>query len=377
MNGLAGNDTLDGGAGADAMEGGDGNDLYKVDNSGDTVTETNTSLASGGNDTVWSSVSFTLGANVENLRLLAGNSDGTGNALNNILYAGEGDNRLDGGAGMDTVSYQYATAEVTVSLASALTQTTGGSGNDTLLNIENLTGSVFDDILIGNATANVLDGGLGADFMAGGAGNDTYLVNDIDDVVKEVKGANGGFDLIKSSLTWSLGANVENLTLTGTKAINATGNVLANILTGNSANNILTGGAGNDTLSGGAGNDTLIGGAGKDKLTGGSGKDVFVFKTLSEMGVSATSRDVITDFVRGQDKIDLRGLDANQATSINDAFSAPTVGGKFSGVFANAGELYFDQVARVLYGNTDADVAAEFAIALTGVNTLSASDLML
>ncbi len=95
------------------------------------------------------------------------------------------------------------------------------------------------------------------------------------------------------------------------------------------------------------------------------------------MGVSATTRDVITDFVRGQDKIDLRGLDANQASSTNDAFNAPTVGGKFSGVFANAGELYFDQVARVLYGNTDADAAAEFAIALTGVVTLSASDLML
>ena len=95
------------------------------------------------------------------------------------------------------------------------------------------------------------------------------------------------------------------------------------------------------------------------------------------MDLSSASRDVITDFVRGQDKIDLSGLDANQATSINDAFSAPTVGGPFSGVFANAGELYFDQVARVLYGNTDADAAAEFAIALTGVNTLTANDILL
>jgi Ca2+-binding RTX toxin-like protein len=127
LNGLAGHDTLDGGAGADAMLGGDGNDLYKADNIGDTVTETNASLASGGNDTVWSSVSFTLGANVENLRLMAGNIDGTGNELNNILYAGEGNNRLDGGAGMDTVSYQYATAEVTVSLANTLQQPTAGS----------------------------------------------------------------------------------------------------------------------------------------------------------------------------------------------------------------------------------------------------------
>lgn len=132
-----------------------------------------------------------------------------------------------------------------------------------------------------------------------------------------------------------------------------------------------------DGLSGGDGNDTLIGGAGKDTLVGGNGNDIFDFNALSEMGTTSATRDVISSFVRGQDKIDLSTLDANTATTTNDVFDSLTVGGTFSGSFASAGELYFDNVARVLYGNTDGDVTAEFAIQLTGVTTLATSDFML
>lgn len=132
-----------------------------------------------------------------------------------------------------------------------------------------------------------------------------------------------------------------------------------------------------DSLSGGDGNDTLIGGAGKDTLVGGNGNDIFDFNALSEMGTTSATRDVISSFVRGQDKIDLSTLDANTATTTNDVFDSLTVGGTFSGSFASAGELYFDNVARVLYGNTDGDVTAEFAIQLTGVTTLATSDFML
>ena len=100
-------------------------------------------------------------------------------------------------------------------------------------------------VLTGNSAANVLDGKEGADTMAGGAGNDIYVVDNAADVVTEA--ASAGTDTVQSSITWTLAANIENLTLTGTAPVNGNGNTLANQLTGNSANNTLTGGEGNDS----------------------------------------------------------------------------------------------------------------------------------
>ncbi|MDH4871835.1 calcium-binding protein, partial [Pseudomonas sp. BN515] len=159
--------------------GGDGSDVYYVDSASDVVQETNAVLASGGSDTVYSSLSaYTLGTNVENLRLLSGGAaNGTGNALNNVIYAGAGNNVLNGGAGVDTASYAFATAGVNANLALTTAQTTGGSGSDTLLAFENLTGSAFNDTLTGNAAANVLIGGAGTDRLTGGAGADVFSFN--------------------------------------------------------------------------------------------------------------------------------------------------------------------------------------------------------
>jgi Ca2+-binding RTX toxin-like protein len=173
LAGNAGNDTLDGGAGNDTMIGGAGNDIYYVRQTGDVVTE----LANEGTDLVYSYLSsYTLGANVENGRIIStGTASLTGNSANNVLFAGAGNNILDGSSGTDTVSYQYGvtgTSGVTVSLALTTAQTTGGSGSDTLISIENLTGSNNADRLTGNTAANVLSGGAGNDTIAGGAGND-------------------------------------------------------------------------------------------------------------------------------------------------------------------------------------------------------------
>ena len=209
ISGGAGDDTLDGGSGNDTLIGGAGDDTYVVDSTSDTVTEG----FSAGTDLIQSSVTFTASNNVENLTLTgSSNIDATGNTLDNTLTGNSGNNTLDGGSGNDTLD--------------------GGSGNDTLI---------------------------------GGSGNDTYVVNSTSDTVTE--GSSAGTDLIQSSVTYTASNNVENLTLTGSSYIDATGNSLDNTLTGNSGNNTLDGGSGNDTLNGGSGDDILNGGAGTDTVT--------------------------------------------------------------------------------------------------------------
>jgi len=249
LSGLEGNDTLDagtgsdtlnGGTGADSMIGGAGDDTYVIDNAGDVVVE----LADGGVDTVQSLLTHTLGDQFEHLTLIeAGVIDGTGNGFANVLTGNESANLLSGLVGNDTL--------------------VGNGGNDTL------------------------DGGTGADSMVGGSGDDVYRVDDVGDKVVESSG--GGTDTIESSITQTLATPIENLTLTGSAVINATGNTSANILTGNLAANILTGGSGNDTLFGGAGNDTLIGGSGDDVASGGLGDDLFIIDSLLDVVIEAAA----------------------------------------------------------------------------------------
>ncbi|MEK7351528.1 MAG: calcium-binding protein, partial [Nitrospirota bacterium] len=246
---------LTGNSAANVLTGGLGNDTYVV-GAGDTVVE---NLAEG-TDTVQSALTYTLGANVENLTLTGALAiNGSGNALANILTGNSAANVLTGGLGNDTYvvgagdTVVENLAEGTDTVQSALTYTLGA-------NLENLTLTGTAAINgTGNALANILTGNSAANVLTGGLGNDIYVVGVGDTVVENIA---EGTDTVQSALTYTLGANLENLTLTGAAAINGTGNGLNNVLTGNSGNNVLNGGAGADVLIGGAGDDIYVVGVG-------------------------------------------------------------------------------------------------------------------
>lgn len=234
---------------------------------------------------------------------------------------------------------------------------------------ERLEGLESDDELSGAAGDDTLDGGVGADTLAGGLGDDVYYIDNLNDRVQEGIGA--GLDKVISSISYTLGENLERLTLTGTAALNGMGNVLANQLTGNDGANQLSGNGGNDTLIGGSGDDVLLGGRGKDDLSGGIGHDKFKFTALADSSVGATLRDSVQDFVRGEDLIDLSTLDADTGRAGNQAFANFI---SSTAQFNKAGQLQLKQ--GVLYVNTDADSAAELSITLAGVSTLAMSDVI-
>lgn len=273
-------DDFEGAIGADTMVGGAGNDTYGVDDLLDVVVE----VAGEGTDTVetfLADLSIAAMTNVENLAFLGADASqfvGTGNTGNNVI--------------------------------------TGGDLNDTLSG------------LAGNDTLN---GGLGADTMIGGEGNDTYVVDDVGDVVNESTGLAADVDTVQSSVSFTLAAGVENLTLTGADAINGTGNAGINTiigndaanqlfgggnndtLTGNDGNDLLDGGTGNDTISGGDDNDTIIGGAGDDTIDVGGGFNRIVYNAAGFGADIINSYDADGGQVTNQDKIDLSALGVTAA----------------------------------------------------------------
>jgi len=255
LSGGDGNDTLDGGDGNDTMTGGAGNDTYKVDAVGDVAVED----FAGGTDTVVATIAYTLAFNLENLTLTGtGNLNGTGNTLGNTITGNAGNNLLSGMAGNDTLY--------------------GGDGNDTL------------------------DGGQDINTLDGGAGDDIYLIlpQNANDTI--IEGANGGTDTVKAQLDFTLGSNLENLTLLSTNNSTGKGNELANVITGNTGNDLLSGLAGNDTLSGGNGNDTLNGGEGADKLFGGAGNDTYYVDSSGDRVYETATASGTTD-LGGKDTV--------------------------------------------------------------------------
>ena len=306
--GFDGNDAIDGGLGTDKMFGGNGNDTYTAGSQSETVGE----RAREGKDTVISSTAYSIvdtdggganGGNVENLTLTgSANIDATGNDLTN---------KLVGNSGINTIK--------------------GGLGNDTI------------------------DGGAGNDKMNGGGGNDKYVVDSLGDIVTE--DANGGKDSVKSSVSFALSSNVENLTLTGGANIDATGNAEKNSITGNSGNNVINGGGGGDVLK------------------GGSGADTFNFDAISDS--AGSDHDLIKDFQHNGDHIDLSSIDADSGTAGNQSFNFLTT--KDAAFTGQAGDLRFVSNGQLtaIEADINGDKVADFVIDLQGKAALDVGDFIL
>jgi Ca2+-binding RTX toxin-like protein len=317
LSGGGGKDYLNGSGGIDFLYGGAGDDAYVVDSASDQVNE----AAGEGFDEVRAHVSFTLGANVEWLRLLGGDGaiNGTGNELDNWIDGNEsdnvlaghgGDDRLNGGAGKDTMIGGAGNDDYYVNQADDVVIEAAEGGQDEVYstfdytlgaNLEGLrllegaatkgTGNGDDNGIVGNSNNNtltggdgndILDGGIGVDTMIGGIGNDYYIVDSMSDMV--VEAANQGIDSVSSrSSATVLAEGVEHLYVSEVAgAASGTGNELENILWGNESGNTLAGLASDDTLAGHGGDDVLEGGEGGDALLGDTGVD-----TLSYAGSGA------------------------------------------------------------------------------------------
>jgi Ca2+-binding RTX toxin-like protein len=219
--------------------------------------------------------------------------------------------------------------------------------------------------------------------MVGGAGDDTYVVDGSTDIVVEAAGA--GTDAVSSSFTFTLGANVENLTLTGSTAINGTGSGANNTITGNAAANILLGGLGNDTLNGAAGNDSLDGGSGNDTLDGGTGNNTLLGGAGNDGITGNAGVDLITGGAGADTIATGNGLDVLTVADGTDdsSLSAMDV---YSDLLFTAGvnldKFNFTTVPTVVNtgvtasGILEADLATALNVAGgAGFNTATAGDI--
>lgn len=371
-----GNDTIDGGTGVDTMLGGNGNDLFIVDNLSDRALEA--AGAAAGIDTVASSaISLDLAryANVENLELrggaaltargnaLANTLNGATNAAANVLTGLAGNDTYIVGAGDRIVEAAGVTEGYDTIISDRVSINLGAAG---YINAENivLRGSLAL-AATGNALANVLNGATNtaANILTGLAGNDVYYVG-LGDRVVEAAGAAGGVDVVYGenvsvNLSAASFANVESAFLRGAGNVSIVGSAQGNTIGGNSGNNYVNG----------------LGG--RDVMVGGLGADTFAFSAPAHTGKTAATRDVITDFLAGTDKINLAAIDANGTAAGEGIFALIAAeGAAFSG---RAGQLRWDKTGSItlVEGDTNGDRAADFQIELRGLVNLKSTDFVL
>ncbi len=276
-----GDDTLDGGLGNDAMSGGEGSDTYIVSAGADRIIERGTT----GFDTLdvsrWGSAGFrvteVLGSDGRPAAFLYRSLDGADSVR---LAALDGRNPIE------------AIRDAGVTRLISGNAFVAGSGDDHVIGTaeaDSLSGQAGNDVLEGGGGADTLDGGRGMDTLRGGAGDDRYLVDDLGDVATEFDSE--GHDRVMASVSWTLGAFFEDLTLVGTAAA-GTGNRLANLITGHAGPNTLSGGHGDDTLIGGAGSDVLSGGLGADSMAGGLGNERYSVDSALDVVVEAPGEGI-------------------------------------------------------------------------------------
>lgn len=418
-----GNDIIRGGQGADILNGGTGIDTVSYAGSWDAlVINLATNTVSGGDATGDTITGF------ENVVGSDYNDSITGSSVANVIEGGAGDDVMDGGGGNDTFR---------IGLNSGIDALIGGSGTDTVLftedhavlalsslatvelfnatgitnatitgndlnntlnfgsatltNIAGIFGLAGNDTITGSAGADIITGGDGNDTLNAGNGDDTLRYDDADEGFDAVNGG-AGTDTIEATTS---GVTIGLSSITGIEAINGYGDT---IILGSTAANTLNfstvtlngisaidGGGGNDTITGSTGYDYIKGDAGADRLSGylgydmlegGAGNDIFDFNTVADSDAT-NGQDVILDFVKGQDKVDVTTIDANTALAGDQNFSF-LGNAAFAGV---AGQLRYqndfgDGYTHV-FADVDGDTVADLHIMLLGTYTLAAGDFVL
>jgi ELWxxDGT repeat protein len=409
-----GNDVLDGGSGSDVMSGGNNDDVYVVDNAGDVVVEG----AGGGFDTVYTSVSYTIGANVERLGVNGFTTtfavNLTGNSLANEMIGNDGANVIDGAGGADLMKGLGGDDFYVVDNSSDQVVELTGGGFDTVFtsinltigaNVErlfvngasttfavNLTGNDGANEMVGNDGANIINGGGGADLLKGLGGDDIYVVDNIGDQVVEQSGA--GLDTVFSSITFTIGSNVERLFVNGattTFAVNLTGNELGNEIVGNNGANILDGGTNADVLKGLGGDDFYIVDNAGDQVVELAGDGFDTVYTLVSYTLGANVERVgVNGFttifainltgnganneVLGNDGVNILdgagGADIMTGFGGNDVYIVDNVGDSVNEGFAGGTDIIYTSVNFTLVGDVERlaaiDPSAATALALIG-----------
>lgn len=326
----------------------------------------------------------------------------------NFVYGGDGNDTLKGGTGVNRLYGETGNDYLEVFWDAPDSRLFGGAGSDTLV-----SGSVTNGFLILGSGGIYMDGGSGADAMYGGAGGDTFIVDNAKDQVIETwrpaaQNELNPADTIRTKVSFTLRSDtrieiLEAYSPKDTTAIKLLGNGFSQTLTGNGGNNVIYGYGGNDVLKGGAGKDQLFGGQGLDKLygeagndilkgeagndklygnigadvlSGGAGADIFVFTSVKDSALVVSGRDTISDFhAKERDKLDVSAIDANTLTSGNSMFSFIST----SAFSKSAGELRYERKSAdtYVYGDTNGDGDADFAVHLNGAVDLSANSFIL